>query len=169
VVFKFHSCSDVQDDDTNISVPDYSDPDTEFHEIIEEAYVDPHLVYDRGKITNLQSSGTPDDLVCLRRLENSVTNLESFLESLPPPSIVSQNSRRVSMICPSPPLDDTLSDVDLDKFDTSKTSTKANQSVSVNGAMADKAETASLSDFHNVRDVLLNKVLTTLRTPVPEI
>lgn len=53
--------------------------------------------------------------------------------------------------------EDTLSDVDLDKFDVDHARSEENRLESIaNGAIVDCAETTSLSDFHNVRDVLLN-------------
>lgn len=120
--------------------------------------MDPNSVWDRGKISNQPPRATPDDTTYLRRLETTVTNLESFLESLPhqDTSLTSQNTRSLILSLHSQPVDDTLSDVDLDKFDTTK---KPNGEVhldSISSAIVDRADTASLSDFHNVRDVLLN-------------
>lgn len=141
-------------DDSNLSDATYSDPDTEFHEF-QEDYMNPTTVWDRGKLSN-RPSATPDDLNCLKRLESSVTNLESFLESLPnQETSLTSNTRSLSLICPSPPFDDTLSDVDLDKFDNSKSLRRESRLESISSAI-DRAETASLSNFHNVRDVLLN-------------
>lgn len=122
--------------------------------------MDPNSVWDRGKITN-QPSAIPDDIKSLRRLENTVTNLEMCLESLPnqePSSLtsqISQISRCLTVRFPSPPPDDTLSDVDLERFNTTR-----NDGSHVvdfeDGAIGDTADTASLSNFHNVRDVLMS-------------
>lgn len=60
------------------------------------------------------------------------------------------------LMIPSPPLDDTLSDVDLEKFDANINLLSNNQSEQTNRAIDEKDETTSLSDYHNVRDVLLN-------------
>jgi hypothetical protein len=134
----------------------------EFQEIFEEGYMDPNSVWDRGKINNRPPPpATPDDATYLRRLETTVTNLECFLESLPnqdtslpnpDASLSSHNTRSLILSLHAPPLDDTLSDVDLEKFDTTKKIKPETDSESI----ADRADTASLSDFHNVRDVLLN-------------
>lgn len=140
-------------DDSNISGNDYSDPDTEFHEI-QDDYMDPNSVWDRGKLTN-ELNHTAEDLVRLRRLENTVTSLESCLDSLPVPD-TSMTSRNLAIPCPSPIQDDTLSDVDLDRFDASNTLPNENRFRNVDGDGTDAVETASLSDFHNIRDVLLN-------------
>lgn len=116
--------------------------------------MDPNSVWDRGKITNMSSNNSPDDMKYLRHLESSVTNLESFLEILPnrETSFSCWNSRSMTSMCPSQPKhEDTLSDVDLDKFDKSLSNAEP-----INHAIADKEETASLSNYHNVRDVLLN-------------
>ena len=154
----------ANDDSDSTNTELYQDPDMEFQEIFEEGYMDPNSVWDRGKIINKPPPrATPDDASYLRRLETSVTNLESFLEaslsSLPNSEAHLPSNKTRSMILSihsEQPLDDTLSDVDLDKFDTSK-NTKNEASVeSISSAIADRAETASLSDFHNVRDVLLN-------------
>ncbi|CRK99637.1 CLUMA_CG012948, isoform A [Clunio marinus] len=133
-------------DDTNISIGIYSDADSESID-----YINPNLVWDRGKLSNQVSTSYEDDLVCLRRLESTVTNLECFLESLPnQETSLTSNRRSMSLICPSPPLDDTLSDVDLDKFDINKVPIRESISSAI-----DRAETTSLSDFHNVKDVLM--------------
>ena len=137
----------------------YHDPDMEFQEIFEEGYMDPNSVWDRGKIINKPPPrAIPDDTTYLRRLETTVTNLESFLESLPNPdaSLSSHNTRSLILSLHEQPLDDTLSDVDLDKFDTTKKPKHEASVESLSSAIADRAETASLSDFHNIRDVLLN-------------
>lgn len=144
--------------ESNLSVNNYNDPDADFREVEDVGYMDPNSVWDRGKITNT-SSNTPDDMMCLRRLETSVTNLESFLESLPnqETSNSCRNTRSmILLMSPSPPLDDTLSDVDLEKFDANINLLSNNQSEQINRAIDEKDETTSLSDYHNVRDVLLN-------------
>lgn len=148
----------VNDDSDSSNTDLYHDPDLEFREILEENYMDPNSVWDRGKITNQPTRATPDDTTYLRRLETTVTNLESFLESLPnhDASLSSHNTRSLILSLHAPQLDDTLSDVDLDKFDTSKKPKGQNNLESIESAIADRAETASLSDFHNVRDVLMN-------------
>jgi hypothetical protein len=139
----------------------YHDPDLEFKEIFEEAYMDPNSVWDRGKISNRPPPrAIPDDTAYLRRLETTVTNIESFLESLPnqDTSLSSHNTHSLilSLHSNSQQQDDTLSDVDLDKFDTTKKPKSEVHLESISSAIADRADTASLSDFHNVRDVLLN-------------
>lgn len=150
--------ADGNSDSSNTDL--YHDPDLEFREILEENYMDPNSVWDRGKITNQPARATPDDTTYLRRLESTVTNLESFLESLPnqDASLSSHNTRSLilSLHAPNQIFDDTLSDVDLDKFDTCRKPKSEVNLESISSAIADRAETASLSDFHNVRDVLMN-------------
>ena len=96
-------------------------------------------------------SYTPDDLRCLRRLENTVTHLESFLEFPDQrPSLLSNFTRSSQIRYPSPVYDDTLSDVDLDKFDEGSVKNDSQDNI------IDATDTALLSDLPNVRDVLLN-------------
>lgn len=144
----------MTNDDSNISIDTYSDPDTEFHEILDERYMNrTSKIWDRGKISNESNSRTPE---CLRRLEDTVTNLESFLGPFPAQelSLMSQNTESLTEVLASQEHDDTLSDVDLEKFDKQPYNEKHQESIS--SAIIDRAETASLSDFHNVHDVLLN-------------
>lgn len=156
IVFLSSSLADEESDNSNTDV--YHDPDLEFREIFEEAYMDPNSVWDRGKISNQPTRVVPDDTTYLRRLESTVTNLESFLESLPhqDASLSSHNTRSLILSLHSQPLDDTLSDVDLEKFESTLKPRNEAQLGSISSAIVDRADTASLSDFHNVRDVLLN-------------
>jgi hypothetical protein len=131
----------------------YHDPDMEFQEILEGYDMETNSVWDRGKITNQPPRASPDDTTYLRRLETTVTNLENLLPNQDA-SLSSHNTR--SLILSLHALDDTLSDVDLEKFDTSRKPRNEVVLDSISSAIADRAETASLSDFHNVRDVLLN-------------
>lgn len=108
-------------------------------------------MWDRGKLTN-KLNHSPEDLNRLRQLENTVNSLETCFDSLPVHD-TSVTSRNLSIPCPSPPQEDTLSDVDLDKFNGNDTLPNGNRFGNVDGA--DAVETASLSDFHNIRDVLL--------------
>ena len=119
--------------------------------------MDPNSIWDRGKVSNDDQRTTPEDVTCLRRLRDSMNNIESYLgtASHRETSMTSQNSQSFKLVCPSPPHDDTLSDVDLDKFDPEKLPNEDIR-ISINSAMLDNAETASLSNFHNVRDILLN-------------
>lgn len=110
--------------------------------------MDPNSIWDRGKISN-HARTTPEDIKCLRRLENTVINLESYLENHPNQE-VSMTSHNARM--PVDLASDSLSDVDLEKFETNGNVIESFQS----GAMNDQAEVVSISEYHNVRDVLLS-------------
>lgn len=85
-------------------------------------------------------------------MESNVNILEPLLQMCPSNDVscTFPKIRRLIVSSPPPTGEDTLSDVDLDKFDTSQ-----KKSTSISCAI-DETETLSLSNFHNVRDVLLN-------------
>lgn len=117
-------------------------------------------VWDRGK-SNTQALSSPSthDINYLKCLES---NLESYLDSLPQ---ISKDNNRQMKPSTSPSTDDILIDVDIESFESrsikmrrisdTKLSNETSTIKSVNN-LIDEHETASLSNFHNVRDVLLN-------------
>lgn len=138
----------------------YSEPRTDYRETYfgdKDKCVESSInVWSNFKPSN-QLCNTPEDLQCLKRLENTVTNLEGFLESI---QLQSEANAETSIATTNIPTrinspDDTFSDVDLDSFEIDKPA-KYIQSVSVLSANDSRADAASLSDFHNVKDVLLN-------------
>jgi hypothetical protein len=129
-------------------LPYYSDPETEFHEIVEEAYVDPNLVWDRGKISN-QSNGVGNETEYLRHLENSMINFESFLDSDGNSKFVKSQNSIQGLVTSSSPINDTLSDVDLENFEKSEP-TGINTNLTTN----DVSGGAIFSDFHNISEVV---------------
>lgn len=109
-----------------------------------------NAVWDRGKTL---AKSPEHDINYLKRLES---NLELYLDSLP---AVNNN-----MPPSSPPssLDDILVDVDIDSFEKNPPSKVDDAEIAElrnnksNNFISDYVDTASLSNFHNVRDVLLN-------------
>lgn len=111
----------------------------------------------------------------LRALENTLSNLESYLDMNPNESslVTSMNSSCNITNCPSDG-GDTLSDFDLEKFNSSsgKPINDGSKAVNLPGVVdehqrkvwgvgraiiqEDENDTTSLSEFHNVRDVLMN-------------
>lgn len=105
------------------------------------------------------SSPSTHDINYLKRLES---NLESYLDSLPQ---ISQNNDRQMKPSTSPSTDDILIDVDIESFESRSVKIRRNSDAKLSNKTAtiksvnnliNEHETASLSDFHNVRDVLLN-------------
>lgn len=104
----------------------------------------------------------------LRRLEATVTNIESFMEPIPVERSLSK-SQHLSLVCPSI-IDDTLSDVDLENFDPDKKIPNESRLTS-SSVVGEKTETVSLSNFHNVGDALLyfsNRLESYLKTNLEE-
>lgn len=119
-------------------------------------------VWDRGKkfdrIPKLSSPST-HDINYLKRLES---NLESYLDSLPQ---ISQNNYHDMKSSTPPSTDDILIDVDIESFESRSVKIRQNSNEKFSNETAtiksvndliNEHETASLSNFHNVRDVLLN-------------
>lgn len=142
-----HLFNRVLKSQSNLSVPDYSDPYVEFSGQNQEL-TNPN-VWDCERSIH-KTRDTPDDLKCLRRLENTVSHIESFLEATPNKENLasSQVTRSLLIRYPSPVNEDIWSDVDLDKFDD-------NRKEGSNSDIFNTSDKASLSDFH-VRDVLVN-------------
>lgn len=115
-----------------------------------------NAVWDRGKTSEAAtiSAKSPDhDINYLKRLES---NLELYLDSLP-------LNKKVPSSSPPNSLDDILIDVDIDSFEKNPPSKIDTETADVklsneksNNFINDYVDTASLSNFHNVRDVLLN-------------
>lgn len=111
----------------------------------------PNAVFDRGKQPKRDITSS-DEMDYLRRLESSI---EFIRESLPIDERQSQNANILNF-------EDTLNDVDLESFDCKSIKLKNSTSEmklsnnNTNNLIKDNVETASLSNFHNVRDVLLN-------------
>lgn len=100
-----------------------------------------------------QLNSPEHDISYLKRLES---NLEIYLDSLPVNKILSSNNH-----------DDILMDVDIESFEkepplkideanNAELKLSNNKSTIANNLINDYVDTASLSNFHNVRDVLLN-------------
>lgn len=85
----------------------------------------------------------------LRRMEKTATNVESFMKPIPHENTLLKY-QHLNLICLPP--EDTLSDVDLENFDTIK---KTPNECRLTNNIADRTETVSLSNFHNVGDALL--------------
>jgi hypothetical protein len=98
----------------------------------------------------------------LKALENTLSNLESYLDMNPNETslVTSLNSCNLTNCCPSD--GDTLSDFDLEHFNSSlprqqkEEDQQQQQQLSISSAIRDRVETTSISDFHNVRDVLMS-------------
>lgn len=136
----------MHDDSNALSTSGYSDSDIEFREVQDVETV-------CGKISN-HTRSTHEDVNCLRRLENSVSNLESCIGTFNPNP---EEAHRCSLIfsvpsCMSPSKDDTLSDVDLERFERQYHPPDAQRSFSNQQPDA----MTSLSDFHNVGEVILS-------------
>lgn len=136
----------MNDDSNMLSSSDYSDADIEFREVQDGDSV-------RGKITN--RTNTPEDINCLRRLENSVSNLESCMGTFRLNQGVARSRSLIFNVpsCTSPSKDDTLSDVDLEKFEQQKPPVRGTLRAFSN---EEPDTTTSLSDFHNVGEVILS-------------
>lgn len=145
----------LSNDDSNVAVGVYADPDVEFDDVNTKIFTDlNNKNWERQRTTNDACTNTTDDFARLSRVESSLINLEPFLTNRPSPDVPSTLSKIRSAIVssPTPTVEDTLSDVDLDKFDASQ-----NPLPSISRAIDERdEETLSLSNFHNVRDVLMN-------------
>lgn len=141
------SVSRLMNDDSNaLSTSDYSDADIEFREVQDGETVS-------GKISN-HTRSTPEDMDCLRRLENSVSNLESCIGTFHLNQEVVPSRSLIFSVpsCISPSKEDTLSDVDLEKFEREHDPSYAQKAF----ANQQPEAMASLSDFHNVGEVILS-------------